>query len=313
MANVIGLFRTRDDAQATANELMSSGFSSDSVNIVTRDREGKTEQTTATGEEVGKSAGIGALAGGAIGGIAGLIAAGVIPGIGPILAAGPIAAALGGAGIGALAGGMIGALMEWGVPEEEAHQYAEGVRRGGTLVSAHTDNEMMAQRAADIMNRHDVVDIDRAAEEWRAQGWTGFKEGEEVFPVAEEELKVGKREVGRGQVRVYSDVKEKPVEEEVSLHEEHARVESRDVDRPVQAGEEVFKEKSIEVSETAEEPVVEKTARVTGEVAVGKEASEHEEKISDTVRGTEVKVERRRPRATPYTGPERRHQPRPSL
>lgn len=313
MANVVGLFHKREDAEAAADELMGAGFSSDDINMVARDGEGGAQQTTATGEDVGKGAGVGALAGGAIGGVAGLLVAGAIPGIGPILAAGPIAAALGGAGIGAVAGGLIGALGEWGVPEEEAQQYAEGVRRGGTLVSARTDDERMAQRAADIMNGHDVVDIDRAAQAWRAEGWTGFKEGEEVFPVAEEELKVGKREAGRGRVRVYSDVKEKPVQQDVSLHEEHARIETRDADRPLHAGEEPFKEKSIEVTETAEEPVVEKSARVTGEVAVGKDASEHRETVRDTVRGTEVKVERRQARSTPYTGPERRHQAPPGL
>ncbi len=332
MKTIAGLFLSVDDAHAAANDLMANGFSSDDINIVARkgDAMSKESGDTSRSEEMGKGAATGALAGGAIGGLAGLVAAAVgltIPGVGPALAAGPIVSALTGAGVGAAAGGIIGALTNMGIPEDEAHYYAEGVRRGGTLVSAQADNDRMASKAAEIMDAHNAMDIEGLAEDWRSEGWSGFQEGETTIPVTEEELKIGKRKVGRGGVHVYSHIEETPVEEDISLREEHADVQRRPVDRPVSASDEAFKEKSIEISETAEEPVLEKSARVVEEVKVGKEAREHEEKIRDSVRRTDVEVERtgahgrvsrytgperRRASSMAYTGPERRQEPWPS-
>ncbi len=123
----------------------------------------------------------------------------------------------------------------------------------------------------------------------------------------EEQLRVGKRETGRGNVRVRSYVVERPVEEQVRLREERVTVERRPVDRPVEPGEAAFQERTIEVTETREEPVVDKTARVTGEVVVGKDVKERTETVGDTVRKTEVEVddttEAGDTRATPRRGP----------
>ncbi|WP_408449121.1 YsnF/AvaK domain-containing protein [Paraburkholderia sediminicola] len=111
-----------------------------------------------------------------------------------------------------------------------------------------------------------------------------------AFPVVREELAVGKRGVSTGGVRVYSRVTETPVSESVNLREEHATIERRAVDRP--ATEADLKEGSVEIRETAEEPVVAKTARIVEEVVVGKESSQRTETVHDTVRGTEVEVQR---------------------
>lgn len=108
----------------------------------------------------------------------------------------------------------------------------------------------------------------------------------------EEELKVGKRAVARGGVRVFTRLSEVPVEESIRLREEHAEVQRRNVDRPAtEADLAAFQEGSIEVRETAEEPVVSKSARVVGEVEVGKTVTEREETVRDTVRRTQVEVE----------------------
>jgi uncharacterized protein (TIGR02271 family) len=113
-----------------------------------------------------------------------------------------------------------------------------------------------------------------------------------AIPVVQEELKVGKREVNRGGVRVFSRIVETPVNESVNLREEHVNVERRPVDQPISALDaSAFKEQSIELRETAEEAVVQKTARVVEEVVVGKEVSQREQQINDTVRHTEVQVE----------------------
>jgi uncharacterized protein (TIGR02271 family) len=115
---------------------------------------------------------------------------------------------------------------------------------------------------------------------------------EQVIPVMQEELKVGKRMVQRGGVRIYQRLVETPVQESVSLREEHVNVERRPVDRPIdpsQVG--AFQETSFELRENAEEAVVQKTARVVEEVVVGKEVTQRTDKISDTVRSTQVDVE----------------------
>lgn len=113
------------------------------------------------------------------------------------------------------------------------------------------------------------------------------------LPVVEEDLAVGKRVVQRGGVRIYTRVSERPVEESVTLREERAHVERRDVDRPATEADlrQAFKEGSMEITETAEEPVVSKQARVVGEVEVGKDVSERTQKVRDTVRRSDVEVE----------------------
>lgn len=113
------------------------------------------------------------------------------------------------------------------------------------------------------------------------------------IPVVEEQLKVGKREVQRGGVRVYSRIVETPVNESIGLREEHVEVQRRAVDQPINpASVDAFKEHSIEMRETAEEAVIQKSARIVEEVAISKEVVERQEQIHDTVRHTEVEIER---------------------
>jgi stress response protein YsnF len=114
----------------------------------------------------------------------------------------------------------------------------------------------------------------------------------QAIPVVQEELKVGKRQILRGGVRVYSRLVEQPVEETVRLREENVRVARDRVDRPVtQADLKPGRDQVIEVQEYAEEPVVAKEARVIEEVRIQKDATERDETIRDTVRRTEVRVE----------------------
>jgi uncharacterized protein (TIGR02271 family) len=113
-----------------------------------------------------------------------------------------------------------------------------------------------------------------------------------TIPVVEEELKVGKRVIQRGGVRVYSRVENVPVEETVRLREENVRVDRRPADRAVTgADEQLLRDQTIEVTETAEEPVISKSARVVEEVVVGKDVNERAETVRDTVRRTKVDVE----------------------
>ncbi|HEX8615876.1 MAG TPA: YsnF/AvaK domain-containing protein [Telluria sp.] len=113
-----------------------------------------------------------------------------------------------------------------------------------------------------------------------------------AIPVIQEELKVGKREVQRGGVRIYQRIVETPVTESIGLREEHVNVQRRAVDKLVDPADiAAFQENTIELRETAEEAVVEKSARIVEEVIVGKEVTQHQEQISDTLRHTEVDIE----------------------
>lgn len=112
-----------------------------------------------------------------------------------------------------------------------------------------------------------------------------------TLPVVEEQLHVGKREVEGGGVRVRQRIVETPVEETVRLREEHVHVERRAVDRPLTEADTRLQEDVIELTERAEEAVVSKQARVVEEVVVGKQVTEREETVRDTVRRTDVDVQ----------------------
>jgi uncharacterized protein (TIGR02271 family) len=320
---VIGTYTNMEDAIDVVNKLVDAGFHRNSISLIANDPDERYASQVDSGmDDTAKGAGIGA----AIGGLGGLLlglGALAIPGIGPVIAAGPLAAALAGAGIGAVTGGIIGALIDLGVPEESAHMYAESVRRGNALVAAQVaDNRV--DEATRIMKHAGLIDIEREAAGWRSSGWSRFDENEgyasttsdqprvttgmktnmndrttrrndlndETIEVVEEDIQIGKREVETGGVRVSSHVREVPVEEEVRLRQEHVEVERRPVNRPAtDADFNTFKEGTIEVRETQEEAVVAKDARVVEEIHVRKNVDEHTEKVHDTVRRTEVEVE----------------------
>jgi len=115
---------------------------------------------------------------------------------------------------------------------------------------------------------------------------------EEVLRLAEEQIDVGKRQVATGKSRIHRFVTEKPVEQQVTLHEEHYEVARREVTDPRLAKEIDWKDRTIEVTETSEQPVVTKTARVAEEVVIRKRGSDHVETIRDTVRRQQLEVER---------------------
>jgi len=185
---IVGVFNSVQDANAAVSELETQGISRDDISVVAnKNATGyDTMDDRDKASDVIADAGIGA----AIGGVGGLLlsAAGAltIPVIGPILAAGPIAAALTGAGIGAAAGGLIGALTESGIPEEDAKYYAEGVRRGDVLVTVKADNTQ-TDRVCDVFDRHDAVDVDDRVQNWRNRGWGGWNDSAQ--PYSSEELR----------------------------------------------------------------------------------------------------------------------------
>jgi hypothetical protein len=186
---VVGSFDSIAEAAAAARDLRAAGFMESDVNVIANNQQrpvtGDSTATTTPDKASGTATGI--VAGGALGGAAGLAASLMglaIPGIGPILAAGPIAAALAGAGVGAVAGGLIGGLTDMGVSETHAEYYAEAVRRGGALVTVRA-HEARADEAERIMRSHGAFDIEDRAVQWKSAGWSGYNPNAEPFSFEE--------------------------------------------------------------------------------------------------------------------------------
>lgn len=182
---IVGMFDNLTDANGAVRELVTMGWSRDDISLVAGDPEGKYSAETRTLSDEMSATATGASTGAVLGGLGGLLVglgALAIPGVGPLIAAGPLATTLLGAGVGAAAGGLLGVLIDAGIPEEQAHYYAEGVRRGGILVSVKTeDDEMLIDRAVNILNRHKAVDVQRRASEWQQTGWTRFDPTSEPY------------------------------------------------------------------------------------------------------------------------------------
>jgi len=186
---IIALYDDLPTAQQVVTELVADGFDRDSISLMANDASneygqylGKNKTATMSDESDARytedlvGPGEGATFGAVIGGLTGILAsisALAIPGIGPIVAAGPIISGLIGAAAGAATGGLVAGLVHTGVPEEEAQYYAEGIRRGGTLVVVHTTDDR-SDAAYNVMGKHNPVDIGRRSQEWRQGGWTGF-------------------------------------------------------------------------------------------------------------------------------------------
>ncbi|WP_430256945.1 YsnF/AvaK domain-containing protein [Neorhizobium sp. DAR64872/K0K18] len=206
-------------------------------------------------------------------------------------------------------------LGEFFLADDDRNTYAEGIRRGGFLVTVSGYPFDLHDRALDILDYEGSVDIDERSKAWESEGWSrsGSTEAyaassydrtsgtatstaidadnEEVIPVIEEELRVGKRDVNNGRVRVRSYVTETPVSENVSLRDENVEITRRTVDRPLNGNEDAFVDRTIEAEEHREEAVISKEARVVEEISLKKTAQQRQETVSDSVRKTEVEVE----------------------
>jgi uncharacterized protein YqgC (DUF456 family) len=181
---VTALYDTYDSAVSAVNALETSGIPHSDISIVSNNVDNRyKDRSTNAAEDAGKGAGIGA----AIGGVGGLLTGlGLlaIPGVGPVVAAGWLVATAAGAATGAVvggaAGGLVGSLTGAGVPERDAHFYAEGVRRGGTLVTARVD-DASASTAREILQRYKAVDPAVRGTAYRETGWTSFDENAPAY------------------------------------------------------------------------------------------------------------------------------------
>lgn len=186
---VTALYDTYDSAVSAMNALEDLGIPYADISIVSNNADNRygTDHPTNTARDAGTGAGIGAVVGG-VGGLLTGLGLMAIPGVGPVVAAGwLVATAVGaatGAVVGGAAGGLVGALTGAGVPERDAHFYAEGVRRGGTLLTARVD-DARAPAVREILYRHHAVDPAVRGAAYRAGGWTSFDENAPPYTAEE--------------------------------------------------------------------------------------------------------------------------------
>lgn len=184
---IVHLYDHYSDAEAAVMDLEKAGIPHADISLLANRGPGyelapEPEQTSSS-----SGAGAGASLGTIIGGGAGLLAGlGLlaIPGIGPVVAAGWLVATVSGAGVGAAAGGLLGALGGAGVSKEESHVYAEGLRRGGSLVTVRADDSR-AVMVDEVLRRHDPVDIHDRADTYQSEGWSEFDHAADPYTAAE--------------------------------------------------------------------------------------------------------------------------------
>jgi uncharacterized protein (TIGR02271 family) len=212
-------------------------------------------------------------------------------------------------------------------PASDRLVYSEGLRRGGILLSV-TVSDAMYDKAHDILDDEGSIDIDERADQWRGEGWNDSlatssettsaststydanranlgtssedtfaadtSDDNDTIKVVEENLRVGKRDVNRGSVKVRAYTTETPANEDVSLRDENVTIERSPVDRPLTDADVAFQDRTISAEERHEEAVVSKGARVVEEIGINKTSTKSTETVNDSVRKTEVEVDDQR-------------------
>jgi hypothetical protein len=168
MASVVyAIVKSDEQAVHIASRLRASGFAPSDISVLAPDRAGGHglghQDSTKAPEGTAAGAGTGAVLGGALGWLAG-IGALAIPGLGPLIAAGPILAALSGAAVGGAVGGLTGALVGMGIPEYEAQQYESHLRQGNILLAVHAEDSEQAAKVREIFSEEDAESISTGSE-----------------------------------------------------------------------------------------------------------------------------------------------------
>ena len=186
------------------------------------------------------------------------------------------------------------------VPDEETAAYRRTINSGGAVLTLRTPDREV-DRAMKILNVHGPTNFeDRSGSTLTSTRMSatapteicGLDGAEEVLRLAEEQIDIGKQQVATGKSRIRRFLTEQPVEQQITLHEEHYEVSRREVNDPQLAKDIDWKDRTIEVIETREQPVVTKTARIAEEVVIRRRGSDHVETIRDTVRRQQLEVER---------------------
>jgi len=323
-ATLVGIFPDRSRAEKCVEDLRRNGFRDDQIGFMMQDPSGRA--TTSTTDRVvdrdaphdgDVSAGEGALTGAITGGLVGAAAAMFIPAVGPILAGGILAATLTGAAIGAVTGGIAAALIDLGVPEDDARYYESEVQSGRILVTvktdgryneareimeengayfdesgarmAYNDNGMGERRAA----RANLTDERDLAERRAARAnLTDETRGGKTLELHEEELRARKTPVQTGEVEVHKEVVTENRTIEVPVKREEVVVERHAVDRPANDADFRDRDETVRIPVMEEKVSVDKQAFVREEVEIGKREVSDTERVSGEVRREEARIDR---------------------
>jgi uncharacterized protein (TIGR02271 family) len=181
------------------------------------------------------------------------------------------------------------------VSDQESTGFRRTINSGGAVLTLRVPDTDV-NRAIKILDVHGPMNLqDRSSTQASASSpaTTGRMErADEVLSLAEEQLDVSKRQVETGKSRIHRFVTERPVEQQVTLHDEHYEVSRREATDPKLAKDIDWKDQTIELVETSEQPVVTKTARIAEEVVIRRQGSDHVETVRDTVRRQQIEVER---------------------
>ncbi len=325
---VVGVFSDRMQAQRAIEALKAAGFRPEDIGILMQNKEGAAHLAADTGTKAGEGAAAGATTGGLLGALGGLLVglgALAIPGIGPVLAAGPLVAALGplvggvatGAALGAGTGALAGALVGLGIPNDEAHLYEERFNKGGILVTVKSGTgrygeaeQILRQAGAEDINMRGTgmsnvgtahTQTTTTTTQMGNQGTSHVQAttantqnmGSETLrvPVVEETLTAQKSMRQAGEVEIGKHVIEQQVNIPVELSHEEVTVTRHAVDRPVQAGDQTLQDGQVIRVPVSEESVsVQKHAHVTEEIEINKQRVTEQRNVSDTVRKEVVDV-----------------------
>ena len=186
----------------------------------------------------------------------------------------------------------------FGDDEDEVTRYTKAAQGASIIVTVHTGSEDEAEDAADILDEAGALDVDEngtfySDNDNRINEITNEGQDEGIVDPLEEELEIGKKKVATGSVRVRSRIIERPVEEQLRLREEHVTVNRSPVDRDLSTDDyEAFEERDIEHREHSEVPVVNKEARDVEDTRSNEDATERDETVRDSVRNTEVNIDK---------------------
>ncbi|VTR94113.1 Uncharacterized protein OS=Singulisphaera acidiphila (strain ATCC BAA-1392 / DSM 18658 / VKM B-2454 / MOB10) GN=Sinac_4599 PE=4 SV=1: DUF2382 [Gemmata massiliana] len=291
----VGVFETKARAEQAISELKAHGFTDSEIGMVYRNAEGETVKSGAANNTYAEEGAVaGAVAGGgalALGSLA--VSFGVIPVIGPILAVGPLAAALISAAGGAAAGGIAGALIGWGVPEEDAEFYQNEVQAGRYLVTVETGDRL--DEARNMLHRYSGFDrnawaavrADRA--NTLAEGSFQTEDGR-VIQLKKEHLRADKETVSAGEVKVRKEVHTEHKQITVPVEREEVVIERRPASGKRVSGAELEAEE-IRIPTKEERVHVTKEAVLKEEVSVGKRKVHDTKTVAGDVREEELVVE----------------------
>jgi uncharacterized protein (TIGR02271 family) len=282
-STVVGVFPSRPEAERAVAELKRAGFKDDEISLIGKDEKGVTR---AEGNKAGAGAATGAAVGAGAAALTSLgITFGVIPVVGPVLALGPLAAALLSAAGGAAAGGLIGALVGLGIPEHEAKYYESELQAGRFLVTVKAGSRY--NEAWAILHRLGASNYETAA------ACATPATGGQTMKLHEEQLHAHKQPVETGEVRVRKEVTTEHKTLDVPVQREEVVVERHPVSGQAASSADIRPGQEVRVPVREEQVRVEKTPVVKEEVTVGKRKVQDTEHVGGTVRKEEVKVEQK--------------------